>query len=138
MFKFQVTNFLYWIYNFSARGMHFYLTCPFIIWNIINIIFEISLTYWVKFEAKFYVQILHQCLIFSLWAKLTKYLTRWIPINHFFGWKITKWWHCLKSAKMPFSSKRIHQTLPYLWGQMASQVYILATRLMVMYKSVAI
>jgi hypothetical protein len=66
-FKLQTKNFPYWIHNFSSRYMHFYGTCP----SIICTHSTSNLTHTLdQVWTEFYAQIL---VIFSLWAKPTKY-----------------------------------------------------------------
>jgi hypothetical protein len=47
--------------------MNFYGTCPSIVYECMNL--HISLTQQFKVEPKFYSQILHRCVVSSLWAE---------------------------------------------------------------------
>jgi hypothetical protein len=58
-----------------------------------HIALEMSFMHWVKFEPKFYAQILHQCVTSSLWAKaIILKCFNW-TIDPFFKMSLQLWFH---------------------------------------------
>jgi hypothetical protein len=55
--------------------MHFYVTCPSMICTYC------TLDDWVKFKPNFCAQILHQCIVYSQWAKSIKQPLPWRPMK---------------------------------------------------------
>jgi hypothetical protein len=59
--KLQIKNFPCVDLSFSSKGMHLDETCASIHPSYAHIVLWMSLTHWVKFQPKFYAQILFKC-----------------------------------------------------------------------------